>query len=223
MLDGSFASQFLKPSDIKNWSLKSSYFLEPIGSFFYGCCVVRCRSSNFLVSRLKNQTPTVYPLQHSLGAAVAFALFRLIASLRDLTSTVVIASISHLLSGSAMQSRSPSVAIGIVFAIWVASLRCFVLAQDEEDHSYTTSHSSHEHHDAHESHESEGLWKHAAVFDLEAGTSHLIAVSAAGFDGDSFAFMVVPTASADEEGLEAAEASTKAGKTLSRSDLRLRV
>lgn len=81
---------------------------------------------------------------------------------------------------------------------------------DDEDSSHEES--SHTSHDSHTSHE-EAHFEAAAVYDVEAGTNSLIAYPSEGtFDGEeSFAFMIVSAASADEEGLEGAEEDAEAG------------
>lgn len=91
----------------------------------------------------------------------------------------------------------------------------------------TTSHSTHDHGDeassqesshttsSHESHEGEHF-EAAAVYDVEAGNNSFIAIPAEGaFEEESLAFMIVPAASADEEGLEGAEEDAEAGKSVS--------
>lgn len=76
----------------------------------------------------------------------------------------------------------------------------------------TTSHSDHDHsdHEDHDSH-SEGLFEAAAVYAVEAGTNSIVAVPAEDMRDGSFAFMLVPAASADDEGLEGAEEDAEAG------------
>lgn len=84
-----------------------------------------------------------------------------------------------------------------------------------------TSHSSHDDHDhgSHtddSSHSEEGHFEAAAVYDVEAGTNSLAAYPGEGsFEEETFAFMVVPAASADLEGLEGAEEDAEVGKCFS--------
>ena len=102
-----------------------------------------------------------------------------------------------------------------------ALLLACVAAQDT-----TTSHSDHDHdshdhsdHDSHEdetshaSHEGEHF-EAAAVYDVDAGTNSFVVVPAEGsFEDETFAFMIVPAATADEEGLEGAEEDAELGNT----------
>lgn len=93
-----------------------------------------------------------------------------------------------------------------------------VVSQD----STTTSHSTHDHdHDdeshttsSHEDHDHEGEhFEAAAVYDVGAGNNSFIAYPPEGsFEEETFAFMIVPAASADEEGLEGAEEDAEEGK-----------
>ncbi|CAM9236189.1 unnamed protein product [Ectocarpus sp. 12 AP-2014] len=87
-----------------------------------------------------------------------------------------------------------------------AALLCFL-----ECAAAHTSHTSHSDHD-HGSHsDGEGHFEAAAVYDVEAGTNSLAAYpGGGGFEEETFAFMVVPAASADLEGLEAAEEDAEA-------------
>ncbi|CAN0283619.1 unnamed protein product [Ectocarpus sp. 6 AP-2014] len=77
-----------------------------------------------------------------------------------------------------------------------------------------TSHSDHDHgtHSDESSHsEGEGHFEAAAVYDVEAGTNSLAAYPGGGsFEEETFAFMVVPAASADLDGLEGAEEDAEA-------------
>ena len=70
------------------------------------------------------------------------------------------------------------------------------------------SHDSHD--DSHSGHES--AFGHAAVYSMEEGLSNIIAI--AGGPEDGFAFMLVPTTTANSEGLEEAEGAAEAGKIL---------
>lgn len=85
----------------------------------------------------------------------------------------------------------------------------------------TTSHSDHDH-DTHDSHsesthdshdEEEGdHFEAAAVYDVGVGTNSFIAFPPEGsFEEETFAFMIVPTATADEAGLEEAEEDAETG------------
>lgn len=90
-----------------------------------------------------------------------------------------------------------------------APLLALAVAQD-------TSHSSHESHAhdeaSHQSHEGE-RFEAAAVYDVEAGSGSFAVIPAAGsFEEETFAFMIVPCASADLGGLEEAEEEAEAGK-----------
>lgn len=99
-------------------------------------------------------------------------------------------------------------------AATAALLLAGVAAQDT-----TTSHSDHDHsdHDSHEdetshsSHEGEHF-EAAAVYDVEAGTNSFVVVPAEGsFEEETFAFMIVPAATADMDGLEGAEEDAEIG------------
>ena len=74
--------------------------------------------------------------------------------------------------------------------------------------SHDDSHDSHD--DSHSGHES--AFGHAAVYSMEEGLSNIIAI--AGGPEDGFAFMLVPTTTANSEGLEEAEGAAEAGKIL---------
>ena len=77
-----------------------------------------------------------------------------------------------------------------------------------------TSHDSHGYDDtSHESLEGEPF-EAAAVYDVEAGTGSFAVIPAAGsFEEETFAFMIVPAASADLDGLEEAGEEAAAGKS----------
>ncbi|CAM9839785.1 unnamed protein product [Scytosiphon promiscuus] len=104
-------------------------------------------------------------------------------------------------------------AVGPAVILLLLLLACSASAQD-------TSHSSHDSHDesSHESHgEEEGEdggvhFEAAAVYDVGAGTNSLVAVPGEALEEETttFAFMVVPAASADVEGLEGAEEDAEA-------------
>lgn len=92
---------------------------------------------------------------------------------------------------------------------------------DDHDHSDHESHedeetsqSDHDDHDGHDhgSHAEEGHFEAAAVYTVGAGTNSFIAAPAYGSEEDSLAFMFVPAASADMEGLEEAEEDAEAGE-----------
>lgn len=76
-----------------------------------------------------------------------------------------------------------------------------------------TSHDSHDYGEArHESHEGEHF-EAAAIYDVEAGTGSFAVIPAAGsFEEETFAFMIVPAASADLDGLGEAGEAAEAGK-----------
>ncbi len=74
-----------------------------------------------------------------------------------------------------------------------------------------TSHSDHDSHD-HGSHAEEGHFEAAAVYTVGAGTNSFVAAPAHGSEEGSLAFMFVPAASADMEGLEEAEEEAEAGE-----------
>ena len=66
----------------------------------------------------------------------------------------------------------------------------------------------------HDSHEHGEHFKQAAVYNMTAGNNSLIVVpggDATSFAEDVFAFMVMPAATADEDGLERAEDTAVAG------------
>lgn len=87
---------------------------------------------------------------------------------------------------------------------WCRSIAALYLACSTA--SGTTSHSDHDH-DSH----SEGHFEAAAVYAVEAGTNSIIAVPGEDVRDGTFAFMLVPAASADLEGLEGAEDDAEAG------------
>ncbi|CAM9362596.1 unnamed protein product [Scytosiphon promiscuus] len=102
------------------------------------------------------------------------------------------------------KSRNVVVACAAV----VVSLAC-VAGQE------ATSHSTHDHDESsHTSHEDDVEGNHfeaAAVYDVGVGTNSFIAFPPEGsFEEETFAFMIVPAASADLEGLEDAEEGAEA-------------
>lgn len=78
----------------------------------------------------------------------------------------------------------------------------------------TSSHSDHDEHDHsdHDEHGEGGHFEAAALYTVEAGTSSIVAVPSEDMMDGTFAFMLVPAASADEEGLEGAEEDAEAGE-----------
>lgn len=95
---------------------------------------------------------------------------------------------------------------------WCRSVAALYLACSTA--SGTTSHSDHDHSD-HEDHDdsshSEGHFEAAAVYAVAAGTNSIVAVPGEDMMDGTFAFMLVPAASADLEGLEGAEEDAEAG------------
>lgn len=94
---------------------------------------------------------------------------------------------------------------------WCRSIAALYLACSTA--SGTTSHSDHDHSD-HEDHgsDSEGHFEAAAVYAIEAGTNSIVAVPGEDVREGTFAFMLVPAASADLEGLEGAEEVASQGR-----------
>lgn len=109
-------------------------------------------------------------------------------------------------------------ATAVVVVLLLLACACRAVTGQQDDES--TSHSSHDHDESsHESHDEEGgtHFEAAAVYDVEtAGTNSLVVVpgteQAGSFEEDmSLAFMVVPAATADAEGLEEAEEDAEGG------------
>lgn len=93
------------------------------------------------------------------------------------------------------------------------------VAGQETSHSDHDSHDSHTDHDSHDesvhdSHEGEEghHFEAAAVYSVGAGTNSFVAIPPEGsFEEETIAFMIVPAATADLEGLEEAEEDAEAG------------
>lgn len=96
-----------------------------------------------------------------------------------------------------------------VAALYLAVSTVRATTSDHSDHS-DHDHDSHADHSDHSDHD-EHLFEAAAVYTLEAGTNSLVAVPADDVLDEPFAFMLVPAASADLEGLEGAEEDAEAG------------
>lgn len=96
------------------------------------------------------------------------------------------------------------------YFVAAALLLACVAAQDSHD---SHDHDSHEDETSHEEHDHEGEhFEAAAVYDVNAGTNSFVVVPAEGsFEDETFAFMIVPAVTADEEGLEAAEEDAELG------------
>jgi len=77
----------------------------------------------------------------------------------------------------------------------------------------TSSHSDHDHHDhdEHDHSDHAGQFEAAALYTVETGTNSIVLVPSADMMDGTLAFMLVPAASADEEGLEGAEEDAEAG------------
>lgn len=100
-------------------------------------------------------------------------------------------------------------------ALLLACVAAQDTSHDSHDHDShedeATSHASHDSHEAGEQH-----FEAAAVYDVNAGTNSFVVVPAEGsFEDETFAFMIVPAATADADGLEAAEEDAELGQCTS--------
>ena len=92
-------------------------------------------------------------------------------------------------------------------------LACSAASAATSSHSDHDSHDHDEHdHSDHDEHGEGGHFEAAALYTVEAGTSSIVAVPSEDMMDGTFAFMLVPAASADEEGLEGAEEDAEAGE-----------
>lgn len=97
--------------------------------------------------------------------------------------------------------------------IAVLYLACSAASAATSSHSDHDSHDHDEHdHSDHDQHGEGGHFEAAALYTVEAGTSSIVAVPSEDMIGGSFAFMLVPAASADEVGLEGAEEDAEDGE-----------